>query len=97
VLEVWLAREHTTAERLIGGNFSNHADVAIAFRLDGLWLAIIRSSHLSDAFFIREASSREGLDLPDSEREWDISALDDFQFSRTWIPVMSPNARHESP
>ena len=92
--QVWIARERITARRAIGENFQNVSDIAIAFGLDDTWLGFIRASHLSDVFFVRQAMSRDELALPDAGREWDISLLDEFDFSHEWQPILPSDATH---
>lgn len=63
------------------------ADVAVIFQLANCWIALARTSHITNAFHIRRSATRDGIELPNTSQEWPSDLLDQYTVTREWIPI----------
>lgn len=87
VSEIWLLREKLDCVSNGTPEFSNTADVAVAIKLENIWISLVRSDHFSDAFMVQRPKSRDEIELPDTLSEWPEDLMTQFELSREWIQV----------
>jgi hypothetical protein len=65
----------------------NTADIAVAIKLESMWISFVRASQFSEVFRIRRTTARDQIKLPDTAHEWGPDLLEQYECSGEWIRV----------
>lgn len=97
IRNIWIIREELSRDAQTQADFTNTADIGIIFQLSTMFVAILRTTHLMDAFSIQFTNSETDIAFADTVSEWEGDLFTQHSLKRDWIEVfgngISGNAR----